>query len=47
METENKILTWDNIQQRGWAGPSQFQLCKQDTKNINHLFIHYSFTKLI
>jgi hypothetical protein len=24
---ENKILTWDNLQHRGWSGPSIFSLC--------------------
>jgi hypothetical protein len=47
LAAENKILTWDNLQQRGWEGPSRCQLCKQDTENINHLFIHCSFTKSV
>jgi hypothetical protein len=47
LAAENKILTWDNLQQRGWEGPSRCHLCKQDTENINHLFIHCSFTKSV
>jgi hypothetical protein len=44
---ENKILTWDNLQQKGWEGPSRCQLCKKETENISHLFIHCSFTKSV
>jgi hypothetical protein len=44
---ENKILTWNNLQQRGWEGPSRCHLCKQDSENITHLFIHLSFTKSV
>jgi len=47
MAVENKILTWDNLKTRGWEGPSRCHLCNQDTKNINHLFIHCSFTKSV
>jgi ribonuclease HI len=47
LAAENKILTWDNLQQKGWEGPSRCQLCKQETENINHLFIHCSFTKSV
>jgi ribonuclease HI len=47
LAAENKILTWENLQQRGWVGPGRCQLCKKDTENTTHLFIHCSFTKVI
>jgi hypothetical protein len=47
LAVENKILSWDNLQQKGWEGPSRCQLCKKDSENISHLFIHCSFTKLV
>ena len=47
LAAKNKILTWDNLQQRGWEGPSRCHLCKKDSKNITHLFIHCPFTKSV
>jgi hypothetical protein len=44
---KNKILTWENLQQRGWVGPGRCQLCKKDYEDTTHLFIHCSFTKAI
>jgi hypothetical protein len=29
---EDKILTWDNLQRRGWSGPSICYLCLQKPK---------------
>jgi len=47
LAAENKILTWENLQNRGWEGPNRCHLCFQDNENINHLFIHCSFTKSV
>jgi ribonuclease HI len=47
LAAENKILTWDILQQKGWEGPSRCQLCKHNTEDINHLFIQCTFTKLV
>jgi hypothetical protein len=44
---ENKILTCENLQTRGLEGPNCCHLCFQDNENINHLFIHCSFTKSV
>jgi hypothetical protein len=44
---EQKILTWDILQQKGWEGPSLCILCKQSTEDINHLFLQCTFTKLV
>ena len=41
LAAERKFLTWDTLQLRGWEGPSHCYLF------INHLFIHYTFTKSI
>jgi hypothetical protein len=43
----NKILTWNNLQLRGWKGPGRCQLCKKDCEDSAHLFILCPFTKLI
>jgi hypothetical protein len=43
--TEDKFLTWDTLQQKGWVGPSRCQLCKIDNESISHLFIHCIFSK--
>jgi hypothetical protein len=34
LAAENKILTWDILQQKGWEGPSRCQLCKHNTEDI-------------
>jgi ribonuclease HI len=47
LAVENKILTWNNLQHRGWIGPGRCQLCKGDIEDTSHLFIHCPFTKLI
>lgn len=41
---ENKIHTWDNLQRKGWVGPSMCQLCISDEKTVMHLFIKCPFT---
>jgi ribonuclease HI len=41
---EGRILTWESLQVRGWAGPSRCALCKLDIETIPHLFITCPFT---
>ena len=41
---EGKIHTWENLQRKGWEGPSLCSLCKSSTEEINHLFISCYFT---
>jgi hypothetical protein len=43
----NKVLTWDNLQRRGWQGPNRCPLCEQDLESINHLFVTFPITKLV
>jgi len=40
----NKILVWENLQARGWAGPSRCALCKSDCESVHHLFVKCPFT---
>jgi hypothetical protein len=42
---ENKLLTWDNLQKRQFNGPGWCTLCKEQPETMDHLFIHFSFTK--
>ena len=44
---ENGILTWDNLTTRGWIGPSIWNLYKLDSESIFHLFVSFSFCKLL
>jgi hypothetical protein len=45
---ENKILTWDILQQKGWEGPSICQLCSSgDSDTVLHLFVKCSFTRQV
>jgi hypothetical protein len=40
---ENKILSWKNLQKRGWVGPGICSLCKQSNESGKHIFIKCSF----
>jgi hypothetical protein len=44
---ENKVLTWQILQQKGWQGLGRCYLCKEENKDTNHLFIHCDFTKSV
>jgi hypothetical protein len=41
---ENKILTWKNLQKRGWMGPGICHLCKGKRESGKHLFVNCPFT---
>jgi hypothetical protein len=41
---ENKILTWENLQHRGFMGPSYCILCKKNKETMFHLFVECPFT---
>ena len=34
---KRRILAWDNIQVRGFSGPSRCSLCENNIENLNHL----------
>lgn len=36
----NKLLTWDNLQKRGWIEPSVCALCLANLDSTQHLFVH-------
>jgi hypothetical protein len=40
---ENKILTWDTLQRKGWEGPSIFHLCSNEAEYVVHIFVKCSF----
>ena len=44
---ENKVLTWDNLQKKGWIGPGICALCCADEDNIQHIFSTCSVWKCI
>ena len=35
---ENKILTWDNLQRKGWIGPGIYALCNAEEDCVQHIF---------
>jgi hypothetical protein len=47
LSVENKILTWDNLQRKGWFGPSICLLCLNKPETIKHLLVNCSFTKQV
>jgi hypothetical protein len=40
---ENKILTWEILQHRGFIGPSYCHLCRKSKETTYHLFVECSF----
>jgi hypothetical protein len=47
MVSENKILTWDMLRRKGWYGPGIYFLCKNNSEDIDHLFIHCPFARAV
>jgi hypothetical protein len=43
LSIENKILTWDTLQRKGWEGPNICHLCSKDAESVYHLFVNCSF----
>jgi hypothetical protein len=43
----NKILTWDNLQHKGWIGPNICHLCLKAREIVLHLFVDCAFTKKV
>lgn len=44
---QNKILTWPNIQRRGFSGPGMCILCRAAEEELHHLFIHCRYVKAV
>jgi hypothetical protein len=44
---ENKLLFWNNLQARGWEGPSRCSLCAQDIETSLHVFVLCPFTSAL
>jgi hypothetical protein len=44
---ENMILTWENLQRRGWQGPGICALCKKDLDTSQHLMLHCTFSQQV
>jgi hypothetical protein len=40
LSVENKILTWDNLQCKGWEGPSICHLCSKEPETVKHLLVN-------
>lgn len=39
------ILTWDNLQRRGWCEPGICSLCLLEEETIQHLFMDCIYSK--
>ena len=39
-----RILTWEQLQSRGFFGPSRCVLCKRNLEDTQHLFLYCPFT---
>jgi len=47
LASENKILTWQVLQGKGWQGPGQCSLCKSEIEDVDHLFVHCQFIQTV
>ena len=45
--THKKILTGENLEKKGFAGPFRCPLCAVDAENISHLFFNCSFATAV
>ena len=43
----NKILVWENLQRRGYIGPSNCSSCGADLESVEHLFLQCTFFKVV
>jgi hypothetical protein len=43
LSSENKILTWDSLQKKGWQGPNRCPLCLKDVETVFHIFVSCGF----
>lgn len=43
----DRILTWEALQRRGWEGPGFCSLCKKSSEDLPHLMIHCPFTRAV
>jgi hypothetical protein len=44
---QNCLLTWDNLQRRGWEGSSRCSLCGLASETVSHLFLTCSYAVTI
>ena len=47
MALANKILTWENLQKRGWIEPGICALCGLGEDSVHHLFSSCSVWKIV
>lgn len=44
---KDAILTWNNLQKRGWSGPTIYSQCRSSEGTITHIIIHSEHSKLL
>jgi hypothetical protein len=44
---EDKVLSWKNLQKRGWNGPGICCLCKNHGESTKHIFLTCHFTRTV
>lgn len=44
---KNKILTMDNLKNRGFKMPNRCMLCKCSEKMVDHILVSYEYTKQV
>ena len=47
LSLRNRILTWENLQKRGFHGPGICALCCSDEETVEHLFINCSVWRTV
>jgi len=44
---KDEILSWKNLQKRGWKGPGICSLCKAHSESTKHIFFKCPFTRSV
>jgi hypothetical protein len=47
LATENRVITWEILLKKGWIGSGQCFLCRKNSEDNPHLFIHCVFTRRV
>ena len=47
LSLQNRLLTWDNIQKRGWIGPGRYSLCRNEAESVLHILFSCTYAKMV
>ena len=47
LSLQNRLLTWDNLQKRGWIGPGRCSLCRNEAESVLHILFSCTYAKMV